>query len=199
MLCPHAAGFQGAFVQIQAVLTLYSQGLLSGLVLDSGDGVTHAVRSLGARRVVVVVCGWVCLCGGGVGWCGGQTQARTRHLAGAGVGTPVSKSQRLLTLARRHRTRRQRQPCFTCAALRPVAPSHAVTRYAALQVPVIDGYCFPHLTKRLNVAGRHITAYLVDLLRRQAVKPPATRPPPALSWGYLVLAGGVGEGLWGWE
>eukprot|EP00951_Prasinocladus_malaysianus_P015031 scaffold114798_cov49-Prasinocladus_malaysianus.AAC.2 len=34
-------GFKSAFVQIQAVLTLYAQGLLSGLVLDSGDGVTH--------------------------------------------------------------------------------------------------------------------------------------------------------------
>nr|BAU61515.1 actin related protein2 [Parachlorella kessleri] len=69
-------GFQAAFVQVQAVLTLYSQGLLSGLVVDSGDGVTHAV-------------------------------------------------------------------------------------------PVVDGYTFPHLVRRLNVAGRHVTAYLLELLRRR--------------------------------
>ncbi|KAG7575038.1 Pentatricopeptide repeat [Arabidopsis suecica] len=34
-------------------------------------------------------------------------------------------------------------------------------------VPVVDGYSFPHLTKRMNVAGRHITAYLVHLLSRR--------------------------------
>ncbi|KAL0450819.1 UNVERIFIED_CONTAM: Actin-related protein 2 [Sesamum latifolium] len=67
--------FAAIFIQIQAVLTLYAQGLLTGLVIDSGDGVTHVV-------------------------------------------------------------------------------------------PVVDGYSFPHLTKRMNVAGRHITSYLVDLLTR---------------------------------
>jgi hypothetical protein len=36
-------GFAGANMQIQAVLTLYAQGLLTGLVVDSGDGVSHAV------------------------------------------------------------------------------------------------------------------------------------------------------------
>ncbi|KAL5701364.1 Actin-related protein 2 [Ranunculus cassubicifolius] len=35
------------------------------------------------------------------------------------------------------------------------------------EVPVVDGYSFPHLTKRMNVAGRHITSYLVDLLSRR--------------------------------
>jgi len=69
-------GFAGAFIQVQAVLTLYAQGLLTGLVVDSGDGVTHVV-------------------------------------------------------------------------------------------PVVDGYSFPHCTKRLNVAGRHITTHLVDLLLRR--------------------------------
>ncbi|KAK9061279.1 hypothetical protein SSX86_018459 [Deinandra increscens subsp. villosa] len=68
--------FAGVFIQIQAVLTLYAQGLLTGLVIDSGDGVSHVV-------------------------------------------------------------------------------------------PVVDGYSFPHLTKRMNVAGRHITSYLVDLLLRR--------------------------------
>eukprot|EP00096_Caligus_rogercresseyi_P016853 TRINITY_DN990_c1_g1_i1.p1 TRINITY_DN990_c1_g1~~TRINITY_DN990_c1_g1_i1.p1 ORF type:complete len:396 (+),score=123.66 TRINITY_DN990_c1_g1_i1:139-1326(+) len=34
-------GFNGLFVAIQAILTLYSQGLLTGIVVDCGDGVTH--------------------------------------------------------------------------------------------------------------------------------------------------------------
>ena len=36
-------GFQGIYVAIQAVLTLYAQGLLTGVVVDSGDGVTHVI------------------------------------------------------------------------------------------------------------------------------------------------------------
>lgn len=34
-------GFAGVHVAIQAVLTLYAQGLVTGIVCDSGDGVTH--------------------------------------------------------------------------------------------------------------------------------------------------------------
>jgi len=36
-------GFQAAKVNIQAMLVLYAQGLLTGVVVDSGDGVTHVV------------------------------------------------------------------------------------------------------------------------------------------------------------
>jgi len=36
-------GFKSAYIGIQAVLTLYAQGLLTGVVVDSGDGVTHVV------------------------------------------------------------------------------------------------------------------------------------------------------------
>ncbi|EEB06901.1 ARP2/3 actin-organizing complex subunit Arp2 [Schizosaccharomyces japonicus yFS275] len=36
-------GFDGVYVAIQAVLSLYAQGLSSGVVVDSGDGVTHIV------------------------------------------------------------------------------------------------------------------------------------------------------------
>jgi actin-related protein 2 len=36
-------GFNGVYVAIQAVLALYAQGLSSGVVVDSGDGVTHIV------------------------------------------------------------------------------------------------------------------------------------------------------------
>eukprot|EP00753_Platysulcus_tardus_P003335 PLAT12401.1.p2 GENE.PLAT12401.1~~PLAT12401.1.p2 ORF type:complete len:389 (-),score=180.49 PLAT12401.1:144-1310(-) len=66
-------GFHGAHVSIQAMLTLYAQGLLSGVVVDSGDGVTHVV-------------------------------------------------------------------------------------------PVYDGFVPTHLVRRLDVAGRHITRYLIKLL-----------------------------------
>ncbi|GFP95197.1 actin-related protein 2 [Phtheirospermum japonicum] len=84
--------FSGVFIQIQAVLTLYAQGLLTGLVIDSGDGVTHVV-------------------------------------------------------------------------------------------PVVDEYSFPHLTKRMNVAGRHITSYLVDfLMRRGQVFLKLQKSANAISW-----------------
>jgi len=66
--------FEAAKVSIQAMLVLYAQGLLTGVVVDSGDGVTHVV-------------------------------------------------------------------------------------------PVWEGICPPQLIKRLNIAGRHITRYLIKLLQ----------------------------------
>ena len=36
-----------------------------------------------------------------------------------------------------------------------------------MQIPVVDGFSFPNLTKRVNIAGRHITAFLVELLLRR--------------------------------
>jgi len=68
--------FHSVHLEMQAVLTLYAQGLLKGVVVDSGDGVTH-----------------IC--------------------------------------------------------------------------PVFEGYSIPNLVRRINVAGRHVTKYLTDLLFRR--------------------------------
>lgn len=67
-------GFESTMVSIQAVLVLYGQGLLTGVVLDSGEGVSHVI-------------------------------------------------------------------------------------------PIFEGYCLPNQIKRLNIAGRHVTRQLINLLQ----------------------------------
>lgn len=32
---------------------------------------------------------------------------------------------------------------------------------------MIDGFSFPNLTKRIDIAGRHVSQYLVELLQRR--------------------------------
>ena len=58
-------------------------------------------------------------------------------------------------------------------------------------VPVVDGFAFPHLTKRLNVAGRHITTYMVDLLLRRgrAAAAPRRRRPDTAADAFATAAG----------
>ena len=55
---------QGAYVAIQAVLTLYAQGLMTGVVVDSGDGVTHicpVVDAFGLRVAISITQFQICL------------------------------------------------------------------------------------------------------------------------------------------
>lgn len=33
-------------------------------------------------------------------------------------------------------------------------------------IPVVDGFIYKHAVKRMNIAGRDVTTYLIDLLLR---------------------------------
>lgn len=57
-------------------------------------------------------------------------------------------------------------PCTHALAAAGLRDASGCAR-RCVQVPVVDGFAFPHLTKRMNVAGRHITAHLIDLLSRR--------------------------------
>ena len=108
-------------------------GLLTGLVVDSGDGVTHTVKL--ASDLLF-----------------GHMSARIQaHESAAHIFT---------------------HDCILLNCLIVLLSTAAYTvnahKYSlALQVAVIDGFSYPHLTKRLNVAGRHVTTHLVELLLRR--------------------------------
>ena len=46
--------------------------------------------------------------------------------------------------------------------------------------PACQGYAFPHLTRRLDIAGRHVTAHLSELLRRRGHAASAAAGPDAM-------------------
>jgi hypothetical protein len=157
---PPAAVHCTLCLQVQAVLTLYAQGSLTGLVLDAGDGVTHAVS--GGQAAM------------GAGGLAGMLLCRNRGAGRCQVApTDMACSATL-----------QCTPGTAAAAL-PPHPCNECCCYPCLQVPVVDGFSAPHLTRRLNVAGRHITAYLADLLTRRGYS--FNRWAPWVAWHGVRL------------
>ena len=73
-------------------------------------------------------------------------------------------------------------PCRLCQGAQASTQHPADRQHHSpeLHAPACQGYAFPHLTRRLDIAGRHVTAHLSELLRRRGHSASAAAGPDAM-------------------
>eukprot|EP00475_Leptophrys_vorax_P014764 TRINITY_DN21036_c0_g1_i1.p1 TRINITY_DN21036_c0_g1~~TRINITY_DN21036_c0_g1_i1.p1 ORF type:complete len:472 (-),score=127.32 TRINITY_DN21036_c0_g1_i1:71-1486(-) len=155
------------YIALQAILSLYGAGRTTGLVLDSGDGVTHTIPIYEGYAFA---------------HCVKRLNLAGRDLSEYFMSLMADKGHHFSTTAEREIAREIKEEIMfekfsspaVYIALQAILSLYGAGRTTGLvldsgdgvthTIPIYEGYAFAHCVKRLNLAGRDLSEYFMSLM-----------------------------------